>query len=224
MDALTSRILDSQVCDKSLLFQVDLAPGETRRYLVLSRDRLAAAPPPDVKTHARFVPERLDDFAWESDRIAHRVYGPAIITDPKEKLVSSGVDVWAKSVRHPVIDAWYKSGNYHKDTGEGLDNYKVGPARGCGGLGIWDGKKLYVSSNFTSWKVLADGPLRSVFELTYDNWDAGGRRISEVKRISIDAGSNFSRVASVFQSDKPGAIIAGVGIVQRKGDGHIHQG
>ena len=98
---------------------MDLAPGETRRYLVFPRDRLAAAPPPDVKTHARFVPERLDDFAWESDRIAHRVYGPAIITDPKEKLVSSGVDVWVKSVRHPVIDKWYKSGNYHKDTRRG---------------------------------------------------------------------------------------------------------
>jgi rhamnogalacturonyl hydrolase YesR len=82
MEALTSRILDSQVIGNSLLFQVDLAPGETRGYLVLSANQLAAVPPPDVKTHARFVPERLDDFAWESDRIAHRCYGPAIMTDP----------------------------------------------------------------------------------------------------------------------------------------------
>lgn len=219
MDALTSRVLDSQIIGQSLLFQVDLAPGETRRYLVLSRERLAAVPPPEVKTHAHFVPERLDDFAWESDRIAHRVYGPAIMTDPKEKLVSSGVDIWVKSVRYPVIDKWYKSGNYHKDSGEGLDNYKVGPARGCGGSGIWDGGKLFVSSNFKSSRVLADGPLRSVFELTFDPWDAGGRKVSEVKRISIDAGSNFSRVESTFRCDKPGAIVVGVGIVQRPGDG-----
>ena len=215
MDSLTSRILNSQVLGRQLLFQVDLAPGETRRYLVLSCGQLAAVPPADIRTHARFVPERLDDFAWESDRIAHRVYGPAIMTDPKEHLVSSGVDVWVKSVRQPVIDKWYKSGNYHKDNGEGLDNYKVGTARGCGGLGIWDGRKSYVSSNFKSWKVLADGPLRAEFELTYDNWDAGGRKVSEVKHISIDAGSNMSRVESRFTSDKDAPIIAGVGIVKR---------
>jgi hypothetical protein len=61
------------------------------------------------------VPERLDDFAWESDRTAHRVYGPAIIKDPKEHLISSGVDVWVKKVRTPVVDKWYKRGEYHHD-------------------------------------------------------------------------------------------------------------
>ena len=221
MDALTSRILDSQVAGSRLLFQVDLAPGESRRYLVLSAAQLAAVPPSDAKTFCRFVPERLDDFAWESDRIGHRVYGPAIMADPKEKLVSSGVDVWVKSVRYPVIDKWYQSGDYHADKGEGLDNYKVGPARGCGGLGIWDGKKLHTSANFKTWKVLANGPLRSVFELTFDDWDAGGRRVSETKRISIDAGSNLSRVESTFTSAKSGKIVVGVGIVQRPGGGQL---
>ena len=221
MDALTSRILTSQVLGRKLLFQVDLAPGETRRYLVLARGQVAAVPPADAKAHARFVPERLDDFAWESDRIAHRVYGPAIMTDPKEHLISSGVDVWVKSVRTPVIDKWYKSGDYHKDHGEGLDNYKVGTARGCGGLGIWDGKKLYVSSNFKSWKVLADGPLRAEFELVYDNWDAGGRKISEVKHLSIDAGSNMSRVQSTFASDTDASVTVGVGVVKRPKGGKL---
>ena len=222
MDGLTSRILDSQRIGRQLLFQVDLAAGETRKYLMLPASQLTAVPPADVKTHARFVPERLDDFAWESDRIAHRVYGPAITTDPKEKLISSGVDVWVKSVRYPIIDKWYKSGTYHKDSGEGLDNYKVGTGRGCGGLGIWDGTKLAVSSNFKTWKVLANGPLRSVFELTFEDWDAGaGRKVAETKRISIDAGSNFSRVESTFKSTKKGSLTVGVGIVQRKDGGQF---
>ena len=56
MEGLTSRILDSQVIDKQLLFQVDLAPGETRHYLVLSSKQLAAVPLTDIKTHACFVP------------------------------------------------------------------------------------------------------------------------------------------------------------------------
>ena len=71
-----------------LLFQVDLAPGETRTFYILDASALAAVPPPIVKTFARYVPERYDDFAWESDRIAHRAYGLALI--PAEGTISSG--------------------------------------------------------------------------------------------------------------------------------------
>jgi unsaturated rhamnogalacturonyl hydrolase len=218
MDATTSAILTSQVIGKQLLFSVNVPAGDTRSYLLLPPGRVPAVPPPDVKTHARFVPERLDDFAWESDRIAHRVYGPAIIKDPKEQLVSSGVDVWVKRVRYPVLDKWYRSGDYHKDNGEGLDYYKVGPARGCGGTTIYADGKLHNSSNFAGWKVLADGPLRSIFELRFASWDAGqGRQVSEVKRFSIDAGSNMTRVESRFAGKAP--VTVGVGIVKRDGDG-----
>jgi rhamnogalacturonyl hydrolase YesR len=221
MDAATSAIVNSQVIGKNILFPVNLAAGETRRYLVLPADRLAVVPPADVKTHARFVPERLDDFAWESDRTAHRVYGPAIIKDPKEHLISSGVDVWVKKVRTPVVDKWYERGEYHHDIGEGLDFYDVGQSRGCGGTTILADGKLHNSSNFSKSKVLADGPLRSVFELTYDDWDAGnGRKVSEVKRYSIDAGSNMTRVETRFKATGKGPLTVGVGIVQRDGQGH----
>ena len=220
MDAATSAIVNSQVIGKQIVFPVNLAAGETRRYLVLPAERLAAVPPAEVKTHARFVPERLDDFAWESDRTAHRVYGPAIIKDPKEHLISSGVDVWVKKVRTPVVDKWYKRGEYHHDEGEGLDYYSVGQSRGCGGTTIVSDGKLHNSSNFTRYKVLADGPLRAVFELTYAGWDAGkGRTVSEVKRFSIDAGSNMTRVETRFASNRKQALNVGVGIVQRDGNG-----
>lgn len=218
IDHATSRVIPSQKIGAELIFQTDLAPGDTRRFLILPASSLAAVPPALPRTFCRFVPERLDDFAWESDRIAHRTYGPAIIRDPKEKLVSSGMDVWLKSVRHPVIDKWYRSGDYHADKGEGLDCYKVGPARGCGGLGVWAGDRLHVSSNFVRWKIIANGPIRSVFELTYGDWDAGGRKVSEVKRLSIDAGSNFTRVESIFSSPSKEPLSIGVGIVKRQGE------
>ena len=51
-------------------------------------------PPPIVKTFARYVPERMDDFAWESDRIAHRIYGQGLIKG--EGTITSGIDVWIK--------------------------------------------------------------------------------------------------------------------------------
>jgi len=219
LDAATSAVVPSQTIGKQLLFSVNLPAGATQRYLVLPAASLAAVPPPVVKTHARFVPERLDDFAWESDRIAHRTYGPAIIKDPKEQLVSSGVDVWVKSTRAPVIDKWYKAGEYHTDRGEGLDYYSVGKTRGCGGTTIFADGKLYNSSNFQSWKVLADGPLRAVFELRFGSWDAAGRKVAEVKRMSIDAGSNFTRVESRYTAAGKGPLDVGVGIVMREGEG-----
>ncbi|HEX7570740.1 MAG TPA: glycoside hydrolase family 88 protein, partial [Verrucomicrobiae bacterium] len=66
MDGLSSRILDSQVystgsnsAPDKLLFQVDLAPGETRTFYILDASALAAVPPPIVKTYARQITERF---------------------------------------------------------------------------------------------------------------------------------------------------------------------
>jgi rhamnogalacturonyl hydrolase YesR len=217
LDGPTSRILDSQVVGDELLFQVDFAAGAAKEYLILPRAALAAVPSPLLKTFARFVPERMDDFAWESDRIAHRMYGPALIAG--EGTISSGVDVWVKRTRNLVLNKWYASGDYHKDHGEGLDCYAVShgkiPTRGCGGLGIWDGTKLAVSRNFTTQRVIATGPVRSEFELTYETWDATGRKVSEVKRMSIDANSNFTRAESTFTTDDSAPLTVGVGIAKR---------
>jgi unsaturated rhamnogalacturonyl hydrolase len=225
MDGLGSRILDSQIYASepgrsldTLLFQTDLAPGESRTYYVMDISALAAVPQPIVKTYARQIGERYRDMAWESDRIAHRVYHQDLI--PAEGTVSSGVDVWVKSTRALVINKWYKSGDYHKDHGEGLDDYRVGRSRGCGGLGIWDGHTYYVSSNYRSARIITTGPLRSEFELSYDAWEAGKGKISETKRIRIDAGSNMTRVESMF-AGSPQPLEVGIGIAQRPGDGAI---
>src|SRR5579862_5903484 len=155
---------------ESIVFQHDFAPGEHVATFTLEKSDAPAAPYP-TKVFARYVPERFDDFAWENDRIAHRIYGPLLETPAagNEQMVSSGVDVWSKRVRYPIVDRWYLMGHYHEDTGAGLDMYDVGKkSRGCGGTGVWDGKQLFVSHNWKTWKVLANGPVRVVFELGYE--------------------------------------------------------
>ena len=226
MDGVSSRILDSQNyssesnhMDEQLLFQVDLAPGETRTFYILGASALAAVPPPIVKTFARYVPERHDDFAWESDRIAHRMFGPALETWQEEPLTSSGVDVWIKRTRNLIANEMYRTGENYDTNGVSQDDYKVGKTRGDGGLGVWDGQKLHVSANWRNYKLITTGPIRSEFELTYDAWDAGGgRTVSETKRISIDAGSNLSRVESTFNSDDKSPLQIGVGLAERPGE------
>ena len=221
MDGVSSRILNSQAYTEKesslpdkLLFQVDLAPGETRTFYILDAAALAAGPPPIVKTFARYVPERYDDFAWESDRIAHRAYGLALIK--AENTISSGPDVWIKKDRRLIVDVMYATKHYHEDNGEFMDDFRVGHSRGCGGVGIWDGTKLYTSSNYRNWKLITTGPIRSEFELTYDAWDTGnGRMVSETKRYSIDAGSYFTKAQSIFASDDQSPLTVGVGLAER---------
>jgi unsaturated rhamnogalacturonyl hydrolase len=226
MDGCSSRILDSQFYDSKLysspngspnlklFFQVDLAPGETKTFYILAAYTLASIPPPIVKTFARFVPERYDDFAWESDRIAHRTYGLALIK--AENTISSGPDVWIKKDRGLIVDTMYATKHYHEDNGSFMDDYRVGHSRGCGGVGIWDGKKLYTSSNYRNWKLITTGPIRSEFELTYDAWDAGnGRMVSETKRYSIDAGSWMTKAQSTFASDDKSPLTIGIGLAER---------
>ena len=187
-----------------LIFQHDFAAGEkSATFTVEKIDTVAPVFP--SKVFARQVPERLDDFAWENDRLAHRTYGPALGAPApagvvKEVLVTSGLDLWTKRVDYPIVDRWYNKGHdhYHKDEGEGMDMYGVGPSRGCGGIGVWDGKQLHVSRTYLGARVLANGPIRAIFELTYDTWAANDIFVSEVKRFTVDAGHNLDRIESTF--------------------------
>ncbi len=199
-----------------VLFQHDFAAGEPSASFTVECLPLPALPFP-ARAFARYVPERYDDFAWENDRIAHRIYGPALDSPEagRSQMASSGIDVWVKRVRYPIVDRWYIRGhnNYHKDNGEGLDLYDVGLGRGCGGTGIWDGKVLHVSRNWSAWKVLANGPLRAVFELTYAPWDAGGGvMVSEVKRFTVDAGRNLDEMQSTFTFTGSPELTAAIGL------------
>ena len=207
-----------------LLFQHDFKAGEKSATFTVEKSETLTAPfPPNA--FARYVPERLDDFAWENDKLAHRTYGPALEAPDtaktgKEVLRTSGLDIWFKRVPYPVVDRWYNKGHdhYHHDEGEGIDMYNVGPSRGAGGTGIWDGKTLYTSGNYASWKVVANGPVRAVFELTYAGWDANGTQVTEVKRFTTDAGHYFDRMDSTFTFSGPSTLNVGIGLNKTPSD------
>ena len=164
----------------------------------------------------KYIPQRLDDIAWENDRIAHRIYGPAL---EKKSFTGSGIDVWVKSTRNYIIDEWYKRGDYHLDRGDGLDFYDVGHSRGCGGLGIWDGTQLYTSGHWVSYEIKDTGPQRAVWTLKYAPWNIqGGKQVSEDRTMSLEPGTNLTRLESTLTSDLP-ELTVGIGIAKRKGPG-----
>src|SRR5438046_7481420 len=68
------------------------------------------------RAYVRYVPERVDDIAWENDRTAFRIYGPELETAAPP--LTAGIDAWGKRVRYPIINRWYGGKeSYHIDRG-----------------------------------------------------------------------------------------------------------
>jgi hypothetical protein len=162
-----------------------------------------------AKTYARFVPERKDDFAWENDKIAFRAYGKAL---EKKEGDAYGFDVWVKRTDKMVINERYKLGNYHIDSGNGMDYYHVGFTLGAGNMAPYVNDTIRYSGNYSQWKILDNGPLRSTFQLTFDTWDTGGIKVKATKIISLDVGSQLNRIENTYTFDgtKPMNVVVGL--------------
>ena len=198
----------------NVLLEISLSPGSEIFSRVSDEKPSDFAP----KTYARFVPERYDDFAWENDRIAFRVYGKALEKVPNE--MAYGLDVWAKKTSKLVINEWYKKADYHVDHGEGMDFYDVGYSLGDGSSAPYIKDSIYYSKNYRRYKVLDNGPLRSTFQLVYDNWNVDGKAVRKRETISLDAGSQLNKIETVY-SFKDESLPVAIGIVDRKGKGTV---
>ncbi|MHB0753774.1 DUF4861 family protein [Polaribacter sp. M15] len=225
---VTSQIVDADLDGKNdvILFQPSIKANATKTYTLSISDKKQDSV--INYCYSRFVPERTDDYTWENNRVAFRTFGPVaqkMVEDGvKGGTLSSGIDAWLKRVEYPIINLWYKrndekKGAYHKDHGEGVDNFHVGVSRGIGGTAVKVDTSFYFSRNFTSYKTITTGPLRTSFVLTYATWDANGKQIDETKHISLDYGQNLTR----FEIDVKGTETISSGITLHKKKGVTNQ-
>jgi hypothetical protein len=225
VNSKTNEILISQIADKVILFQPEIFANSEASFkinLVEKKGMDSSL----IRCYSRFVPERTDDYAWENNRVAFRTFGPVaqkMIEDGvKGGTLTSGMDAWLKRVEYPIINKWYakdaiEKGAYHKDTGEGLDNFHVGVSRGVGGIAVKTDSTYAVSKNFTAWKTITTGPIRTSFILDYEDWDANGKTVSERKLISLDYGQNLTRhIIELTGTDK-----VSIGLTLHKKDGEV---
>lgn len=206
-----------------ILFQPKVAAKSQNSYEIVAVSETSKPKAPEY-CYSRFVPERTDDYAWENNRVAFRVYGPTAQKmneegDPAGTL-SSGVDAWFKKVEYPVINKWYKkdldkTGSYHKDTGEGMDSFHVGSSRGVGGIAVKKDTTYYISKNYTKYRTITTGPIRTSFYVEYADWDAKGDIIKESRVISLDLGSNLSKFEIAI--DGTNKVAAGLTLHDNKG-------
>ncbi len=215
-----SQIIDADQngTPEEMIFLSHFKPREKKIFVITSSNKKLKAVQP--LTDVRYMLPR-EDVAWENDRIAHRIYGPAMAKD-----VNNGIDVWTKRVRYPIIEKWYRDDeapdsirvSYHEDHGEGADFFNVGRTLGAGSCALTYGDSLYQPGVFASYKILATGPIRAMFEVSYNPVRLGDKNISEVKCITLDAGSNLSAIEVTYRCDSStGMVSFAAGIVKRKG-------
>lgn len=169
------------------------------------------------KVYGRYVPERKDDFAWENEYAAFRMYGPAL----RPENPSNGVDLWLKASPELVVDSFYYREHvlglpYHINYGKGLDCYKVGHTCGAGGLVVIAEDKTWIGGAYDRWEIVQQQPDVFRFRLEYDSLFVAGHILQETITITAQSGNPFNRADVVLTSDDPSAanmeLLVGGGI------------
>ena len=228
--------------DGKVLIEAD-ARAHTSAHITIERGVPGVYP---AVCYGRIYPERKDDYAWENDRGAYRVYGPAL---QKTGERSYGVDVWSKNTPELVVeqrywiedvvmmplveklrkenrpkgDSLYRINSYHHDHGRGMDLYQVGPTLGCGTPALMtDGDVMVYPYCFKDYQVLDNGPLRTTVQLDYHTTAVNGDSITEHRIVSLDKGSNFNKTVVWYDGiTKPLKLASGFVIHSQQKDGVV---
>src|SRR5205807_3986450 len=131
--------LDDDGKADELAFQIDLKPHETRIVTI------TFGPTEQVfKIRGEYTPrtdaifaKKIEGLGWESDRNAWRIY-----FDPR-----NAIDLYGKRRSVLMLKRFATAEyDYHAESADGRDIYKVGDALGIGAVGAWrDGKLVRVS-------------------------------------------------------------------------------
>ncbi len=120
-------------------------------------------------------------IGWESELIAYRLY-----TDDR-----NSISVFGKQEKGLSLD---KYASQLSDPKTKIANVLDGrDSLGCGGFGLWYNDRLIkpVGSKIYT-RIIADGPIRSVFEVIFDNWSVGEQNLRVISIYSIFAGQRWS--------------------------------
>ena len=177
-----------------LLFQASVESGASAEFKVEKGTRENYP----MLAYSRHVPERKDDYAYENNKVAGRVYGP-VLDFPR----TFGSDIWLKSTESLVIDKRYHDElvnglSYHINHGDGMDCYKVGPTLGGGALVPYVEGKLILGDNWKEVKHICDGPVRTKAVFTYDTLDVAGQKYAAVREMELDANTYFVKFVTTF--------------------------
>lgn len=196
--------------DGKIIFPVTIAAGDSAVFHTEEGVPAAVAP----KVYGRLFRERADDMTWENERGAYRAYGPKLQKNGERAF---GYDIWTKSVPDLVLEKRYilnnrKNISFHRDHGDGMDVYTVGPTLGGGTNALLDadGSILYPWA-YSEFEILEQGPLRFQVRLLYPPMTAEkGIPAAEERVITLDAGDWLNRTDVTYHGlTEPRQMVAG---------------
>ena len=152
---------------------------------------------------------QAESVSWENDIIAFRDYFD----------IRNAKDLFGKLTTEMVMDkvGTKEVGSYHILSDWGVDILHCGASLGAGGLALYKNEKLYRlgSVDKFGFNIVSEGPVRSIFDLTFEGWDIDGKKKSAVERISIYAGKYYFKSDVTISDIEKGETLA-IGIVTSK--------
>lgn len=225
--------------DGTILFPVSVKAGEEAVFTIKEGTPETA----DTVCCGAVYPKRLDDLAFENDRMGWRVYGPG---SQQRNYKLYGYDLWSKRTEQPVLAKFYdmdrrlneqkaelgKEGkkmsweeeqklSYHVDHGEGCDYYAVGPTLGAGTAAFISpstGEMIYPWC-YKTCEILDNGPLRFTARLTYD-LVVSDVEVRETRLLNLDKGSQMVK-CTVWYTNIFSQLPLAAGVVMHKGSDQV---
>ncbi|MGL4520028.1 MAG: DUF4861 domain-containing protein [Phocaeicola sp.] len=185
--------------DGKLIFSVSLLAADSASFALIK----GIPTPVELVACGREYPERMDDLAWENDRVAFRAYGPAAQMRGDRLF---GYDLWTKSVAEPVVEDRYDKQlnqglSYHVDHGNGMDCYAVGPTLGGGTTALFPDSTILYPYNYATCELLDNGPLRFTVSLVFHPMVVGNDSlVTETRLITLDKGSQLNKTVITYQN------------------------
>ena len=158
---MVSQVIDNDGDGKpdEFLFLADFWP---KQRLSFSVEGVAPSAKPQPRVFIRHDDPR-DDVAWESDRIAFRIYGEGL-KKTSSAMSSNGIDVWPKSVHTLVVEK-----RYGKEIGVDVRNSDGLIVLSDMRTGLW----LFRMDGFSEWNGQAAGMPNISSVQDYDHGPAG---------------------------------------------------
>ena len=160
---------------------------------------------------------QMDGPAWENDKVGFRQY-----IDGRNGRDLFGKTTGAMALERVGISAEGELvDNYHVLEPWGRDILAVGTSLGIGGVAIMHNGtpvRLGITPDaprnnveMTRYHLISEGPVRSVFVLTYEGWQIGNRTLNLENTVEIRAGKYRHLNTLRLQSDQPAdTLVAGL--------------
>ena len=237
-DADGSEIPSQITHDGKLIFMASAASRSKTVYHAVKGERKDY----ESRAKGRLFHERGTEFGWENNRVAYRIYGGG---------AAVGYDLFNKNTEELMLDYWYASEQnkemrsvskqlrdrgyadladevynafcYHINHGKGMDCYTVGPTLGAGANALVrkDGT-LCMPKCYCRYEILDNGPLRFTVRLTYPEIEYEGQAVTEIRTVSLDAGSHFNKVSVRYEGlTTPAQIASGIVIHKQNPEAYV---